>query len=193
MVLALPFLIGVLVSLPLGGRLRELAAIHARWIGLIYLALAFQIAAFPGHGMPWSTPDGVAVGLWIASDSILVAFVLRNVRLRGIALAGVGLLMNLAAILANGGHMPALPSALRDAGLHYHVSMNSEAMSHPALPWLVDRWAAPGWIPLANVFSAGDVVIAVGGFLLALTVMGARVPQPVRAIPRRLKTLWAGT
>jgi hypothetical protein len=95
-----------------------------------------------------------------------------------------GLLLNLAAILANGGHMPALPRALRAAGLHYTVSMNSRAMSHPALPWLVDRWAAPRWVPLANVFSAGDVVIAVGGFVLALVVMRARVP-------RRVKALWA--
>lgn len=186
MSLALPFLIGVLVSLPLGGRLRALAEMQLRWIGLIYLALAFQIAAFPGRSMPWTTPDNVAIGLWIASDAILVAVMARNIRVPGVALVAVGLLMNLSAILANGGHMPALPSALREAGLHYHVSMNSEAMSHPALPWLVDRWAAPHWIPLANVFSAGDVVIAVGGFILALAIMHARVP-------RRLRTLWAGT
>jgi hypothetical protein len=54
--------------------------------------------------------------------------------------------------------------------------MNSEAMAHPALAWLVDRWAAPHWIPLANIFSVGDVAIAVGGFVLALAVTGARVP-----------------
>jgi hypothetical protein len=186
MSLALPFFIGVLVSLAFGGRLRALTQMRLRWIGLVYLALAFQIAAFPGRSLPWSTPNGVAVGLWIASDTILIAVMARNIRLRGVALVAVGLLLNLAAIVANGGHMPVLPSALRAAGLHYQVSMNSEVMSHPALPWLVDRWAAPHWIPLSNVFSAGDVVIAVGGFVLALSVMHARVP-------RRLKTLWAGT
>jgi uncharacterized protein DUF5317 len=183
-VLALPFLIGVLVALPLGGRLRTLGQIHVCWVGLIYLALAFQIAAFPGRSMPWTTPEGAAVRLWIASDTILLAVMLRNIRLPGVALVGVGLLMNLAAILANAGHMPVLPSALRDAGLHYSVSMNSKVIAHPALAWLVDRWAAPRWIPLANVFSAGDVVIAVGGFILALCVMRARVP-------RRLRALWA--
>jgi Family of unknown function (DUF5317) len=182
MSLALPFLIGVLVSLPLGGRLSALGHIHLRWISLIYVALAFQIVAFPGRSMPWRTPDSVAIGLWIASDTILVAVMARNIRLPGVGLVGVGLLMNLSAILANGGHMPALPSALRDAGLHYAVSMNSKSMGHPALPWLVDRWAAPHWIPLSNVFSVGDVVIAVGGFAVALVIMHARVPQRVRAL-----------
>lgn len=178
MVLGLPFLIGVLVSLPLGGRLRALERVRVHWLALVYLALAFQIAAFPGRSLPWRTPDSVAVGLWIASDLMLVAVVARNIRLRGVALVAAGLGSNLAAILANGGHMPALPRALADAGLHYDVSMNSARMANPALAWLVDRWAAPSWIPLANVFSVGDVAIAVGGFVLALAVMGARLPGP---------------
>lgn len=176
MVLALPFLIGVLVALPFGGRLKTLGQMRLRWLGLAYVALVFQIAAFPGSSLPWHTPDGAAVALWIASDLLLVAVVVRNVRLRGVALIALGLGSNLLAVLANGGHMPALPRALAGAGLHYTRSMNSERMAHPALPWLVDRWAAPHWIPLANIFSVGDVAIAVGGFVLALAVTGARVP-----------------
>lgn len=176
MVLALPFLIGVAVALPLGGRLRSLAAVRLRWLALAYVALAFQIAAFPGNSLPWHTPDGLAIALWIASDLVLVAVVLRNVRLPGVAIVTAGLLSNLLAVVANGGHMPVLPRALAAAGLHYTTSMNSKEMAHPALPWLVDRWAAPHWIPLANIFSVGDVAIAVGGFVLALAVTGARVP-----------------
>lgn len=176
MVLALPFLIGVVVALPFGGRLRALARMRLRWLGLAYVALAIQIAAYPGSSLPWHTPDGVASGLWIASDVVLVAVVARNIRLPGVALVAAGLLSNLLAVIANGGHMPALPRALAAAGLHYTTSMNSEAMAHPALAWLVDRWAAPHWIPLANIFSVGDVAIAVGGFVLALAVTGARVP-----------------
>jgi Family of unknown function (DUF5317) len=176
MVLALPFLIGVAVALPLGGSLRRLAHLQLKWIWVVYLALAFQIAAFPGRRMPWTTPDSVAVGLWLASDVLIIAVVLRNGRLFGVPLVALGFFSNLIAVLANGGHMPALPSALKGAGLHYTVSQNSEKMLHPALPWLVDRWAAPSWIPLANVFSVGDVIIAVGGFILALAITGAPVP-----------------
>jgi Family of unknown function (DUF5317) len=182
MSLALPFLVGALVALLFGGRPSALAESRFRGIGLIYVAFAFQVAAFPYSWLPWTTSDGTAVALWIASDAILVAAMLLNVRLRGVALVALGLCLNLVAILANGGHMPALPSALRDAGLHYQVAMNSKEMAHPALPWLVDRWAAPHWIPMSNVFSAGDVVIAVGGFVLALTVMRARIPRAFRAL-----------
>ena len=186
MSLALPFLVGAVVAMLFGGRLSALAESRFRWIGLIYVAFAFQVAAFPYSWLPWTTSDGAAIGLWIASDAILVAVMLLNARLRGVTLVALGLCMNLAAILANGGHMPVLPGALRGAGLHYQVAMNSETMAHPALPWLVDRWAAPRWIPMSNVFSVGDVVIAVGGFVLALTVMRARPP-------RRLRPLASGT
>jgi hypothetical protein len=109
---------------------------------------------------------------------VLAAVVLRNVLLPGVALVAAGLGSNLLAVVVNGGHMPALPGALAAAGLHYHRLMNSEAMAHPALPWLVDRWAAPHWVPLANIFSVGDVAIAIGGFVLALAVTGARVSDP---------------
>jgi Family of unknown function (DUF5317) len=176
MALALPFLVGVVVALPFGGRLRSLATVRLHWLSLAYVALAFQIAAFPGSSFPWHTPNGVAVGLWIASDVVLVAVVGRNMRLPGVAIVAAGLGSNLLAVIANGGHMPALPRALAAAGLHYKVSLNSEAMAHPALPWLVDRWAVPHWMPLANIFSVGDVAIAVGGFVLAFAVTGASVP-----------------
>jgi hypothetical protein len=87
------------------------------------------------------------------------------------------MLLNLAAILANGGHMPALPSAMRDAGLSYTgVHNNSVAAAHPHLAWFVDRWAAPGWVPAGNVFSVGDVLIAIGVVVLIAAAMGARLP-----------------
>jgi hypothetical protein len=176
MVLALPFLLGLAAALPFGGRLRALAHVRFRWLALAYVALALQIVAFPGKSLPWSTPDAVAVALWLASDLVLLAVVLRNVRLGGMRLVAAGLTLNLLAVVVNGGHMPALPRALAAAGLHYHRELNSVAMAHPALPWLVDRWAAPHWIPLANIFSVGDVAIALGGFVVALAVSGARIP-----------------
>jgi Family of unknown function (DUF5317) len=91
-----------------------------------------------------------------------------DLRLPGMPLVLTGMVSNVAAILANGGHMPALPSALRAAGLHFGHSRNSALMLHANLSWLVDRWAAPAWIPWANVFSIGDVLIAAGGLLFAL-------------------------
>ena len=119
------------------------------------------------------TREPSATKLWLVSYGLIGAIAALNLRIAGVALVGTGMLSNLAAIVTNGGHMPALPSALRAAGLHITVDRNSAAEAHPHLAWLVDRWAAPDWIPLANVFSVGDVGIALGGFAFALGATGA--------------------
>jgi hypothetical protein len=155
--------------------------VHRLW--LAYAAIALQIAAFPSGFFPWSTPDAAARALWLASYALLIWLVVANRRLPGIAVIGAGLLCNLAAILANGGLMPATRGALRAAGIHYDMRNNSISSAHPHLGWLVDRFAWPGWLPLANVFSAGDVIIGVG--LLVLIVAGMRP----RVSPRRLRRL----
>ncbi len=88
------------------------------------------------------------------------------------------MILNLVAVIANGGRMPVLPDAMHRAGHDYGVRMNSVAAADPRLDWLVDRWAAPEWVPLANVFSAGDVVIALGALALGLAATGASMKFP---------------
>jgi hypothetical protein len=100
-----------------------------------------------------------------------------NLRVKGAAVVGLGMASNLVAVLANGGHMPGLPSALREAGHTYTGSHNNEIVaSHPHLAWLVDRWAVPHWIPGGNVYSVGDVLIAVGAVVMVSAAMGGRLP-----------------
>src|SRR5205085_11510025 len=102
---------------------------------------------------------------------------LVNIRLRGAAILALGMLSNLAAVASNGGHMPARASALRAAGVLYRgVHNNSAVASHPKLSWLIDRWPVPAWIPLGNVYSVGDVLIAAGAVVLLCSGMGVRLP-----------------
>jgi len=90
-------------------------------------------------------------------------------------IAGLGIASNLIAILANGGHMPALPRALRGAGVPFDgVVNNSVADAHPHVAWLVDRWAAPSWAPAANVYSVGDVLLMVGAIVIVAAAMEPR-------------------
>jgi hypothetical protein len=173
MALALPLFIGLALAPLLGGRLSKLGELRFRWVALFYVAIALQIVAFPISQLPWRTPDRVAVVLWLVSYGLFAAGAAVNLSVPGIPLIAVGMLSNVVAIVSNGGHMPALPSALRAAGLHFAQSRNSERLSAPHLPWLVDRWGAPEWVPLANVFSAGDVLIAIGGLVFALVATGA--------------------
>src|SRR5918912_760916 len=173
MVLAYPLLLGLVLAPLLGGDLRRLADLRLRATPLLYLALVLQLVAFPVHATPWHVPDRAAVALWLASYACLAAAAACNIRRPGVALVAAGLVSNLAAVLANGGHMPVLPAAMRAAGRSYDVLYNSAAVATPHLAWLVDRWAAPGWIPSANVFSVGDVLIALGGLLFPLAATGA--------------------
>jgi hypothetical protein len=172
-VLAYPLLLGLVLAPLLGGDLRRLADLRLRAIPLFYLALALQLVAFPIHATPWSVPDGAAVALWLGSYACLALAAAANIRRFGMPLVAAGLVSNLLAILSNGGHMPVLPQAMRAAGRSYDVLYNSAAIAQPHLAWLVDRWAAPGWIPNANVFSVGDVLIALGGLLFPLAATGA--------------------
>jgi hypothetical protein len=185
MALALPLLIGLALAPLLGGRWSRLAESRLRWGGLFYLAIAIQLVAFPVLALPWRTPDRVAVVLWLMSYGLFALGAACNLRIPGVPLVTAGMLANVAAILSNGGHMPALPAALRAAGLHFEQSRNSAALSAPHLSWLVDRWAAPDWVPLANVYSVGDVLIAVGGFVFALVATGAleRLRPRERGLP----------
>jgi hypothetical protein len=69
---------------------------------------------------------------------------------------------------------------MHDAGRTAVTQANSKALPDPSFPWLIDRWAAPDWLPLANVYSIGDVVIAVGTFVIVLGAMGVRRPTALR-------------
>ncbi len=187
MALALPLLAGLAVAPLLGGRWSLLGRVRLRALGFFYVGLALQVAAFPAGHLPWRTPDGVAVGLWLASYVVLAVALAVNLRsVPGVPLVGAGLVLNVVAVVANGGHMPALPAALQAAGMHFTQSRNSVALAHPHLAWLVDRWAAPGWVPYGNVFSVGDVLIAAGSVLFALVATGALTSvRGARARPPR--------
>ena len=64
--------------------------------------------------------------------------------------------------------------------LYRGVHNNSAARRIPSLPWLIDRWPVPAWIPMGNVYSVGDVLIAVGAVVL-VAGMGVRLPSAAAA------------
>src|SRR5205807_2632099 len=82
------------------------------------------------------------------------------------------------AITVNGGVMPASPHALGAAGLPTGTSqtfINSMALPAPRLAFLGDIFAIPkGW-PLSNVFSAGDICVALGSAVAIHRVSGSRL------------------
>jgi hypothetical protein len=152
---------GIVVGLLLGGRLDRLDGLRLRWVPLALAGLVVQIVLFV-------RPVGDAVGslgppIYVASTVAVLAFVVRNVRVAGMAVVALGAASNFAAIVVNGGYMPASASALAVAGLDPSVGYsNSVVLPDPALAPLTDIFALPAWLPLANVFSVGDLLIGVG-------------------------------
>jgi hypothetical protein len=172
--------LGILVGLAVGGSLGNLSRFRFRWAGLAVGGLLVQIALFTPVGDRLAGAAGPAI--YVASTAAVFVAVLRNVRLPGMAVVALGSISNLLAIAANGGAMPADPGALAIAGLEgAGEHTNSVVLAEPALRPLTDIFGIPAWLPFANVFSVGDVLIGVGIVIVIAAVM--RRPRPSVAPP----------
>lgn len=173
--------IGLLVGLALGGRPMALAEIRLRWWPLIVVGFAAQLILF-------SDPVTRVVGdagppLYVASTLLVGVAVVRNLALPGMPLIVLGAASNMAAILANGGYMPATREALAAIGKgESTVYTNSSLVEQPAVPWLIDRFVLPSWLPFTNVFSLGDVLLGIGvAWLIVATMLRGRATRPAAA------------
>ena len=172
--------IGIVVGLVAGGSIGNLASFRFRWAWLAVAGLAIQIPLFTATGDAIAGAAGPAI--YIASTAAVFVTVLRNIRVTGMPIVALGSLSNLVAIAANGGAMPADPEALAIAGIEDAGShTNSVVLADPALRPLTDIFGLPAWLPFANVFSVGDVLIGVGIVIVIVVAMRrpAEVSPPV--------------
>ncbi len=170
---------GILVGLALGGRLANLSSLKFRWGWLAVAGLLVQVVLFTPTGESLAGSAGPAI--YLLSTVVVFAAVLRNVRLAGMPLVLLGAASNLLAIAANGGYMPADATAMAFAGLPPGDHANSIVLAEPALRPLTDIFALPAWLPMANVFSIGDVLIAVGIMWAIVATMRWPVGKDVSA------------
>jgi hypothetical protein len=167
----------VVLSVPLaGGRLGRLVELRIRHSWIIITALVVQtmvITVVPGIGQD----AGNVVHL--ATYAMSFGFLALNHRIVGMKLLAVGGGLNLVAIVANGGVMPASAWATRTAGVVADPSgfTNSRAVDEPRLLLLGDVLAIPERWPLANVFSIGDVVLVIGAAVLLHAGSGSRLAR----------------
>jgi hypothetical protein len=173
MLLALCLVLAVLTVPLLGGRLSRLEDVRIRWLWLAVAGLGLQLALL--YVVPGGDSDLHRI-LHVTSYLLVAVCLLRNVDFPFVWLIAVGGLLNLIAIVANGGVMPASRSALETAGLSSDDSFtNSDVVEDPALGFLGDVFAIPASWPASNVFSAGDVVLVLGVFLALHAVCGSRL------------------
>jgi Family of unknown function (DUF5317) len=164
--------LGLVVGFLLGGRLAGLGNIRFRWAGLAALGFGAQVVLF-------SDPVTARVGdlgppLYVASTALVFIAVLRNLAIRGMVLVAAGAGANLAAIVANGGYMPASPTAAAEFGRRAsEVYSNSAIIESPALAPLTDVIPLPQWLPFTNIVSIGDILIALGIVVVIAAAMRA--------------------
>jgi hypothetical protein len=154
----------------------RLPEIH--WMWLVSVAIIPQILAFylPATGQFFSK-EAASVAL-VSSQIGLCFFVWINRRTPAFWILGLGLVLNLTVILANGGLMPVSPDTIMrlmpdlsaeswQVGERFGRSKDIVLLPGQTIfPWLTDRFVTPAWYPQPAAFSLGDIVIALGAFYL---------------------------
>jgi len=162
--------IGLVVGWLAGGRISGLGAIQFRWPWVMLGALMVQLALFSDQVTSWIGDLGAPI--YVASTVAVALAVVANRAIPGMLLITIGAASNLAAIVANGGYMPSSPGAQAALGkVAATVYSNSVVLPDPALSPLTDIFAMPPWLPMANVFSLGDVLIGLGVVVVIVSAM----------------------
>jgi len=136
----------------------------------------------------------VAPYLYPSAYFILLFCFALNWRAPGVWALAAGALANLAAIVANGGKMPIDGEALaalgfasvRDAFAAGHSLTNTVVTAETKLRWLTDIFVGSPPFPKPTLFSLGDVLLAVGVFILVQKCMV--LPRPVSSGPRQVSS-----
>lgn len=187
--------LGVIVIARLsGGSLRNFAGLTLRWPLLVVASIVLQLLIFTPF-RDESLVQVAVVPIYLISMVLLVIWVWFNRHIPGITLIALGIIGNLAAIVANGGYMPVDPEAARYAG---NISLyeagdvpivnNSHATDEQVRLWfLTDIFPIPKGIPFANVLSLGDILLTTGICMLCYqTIRGnERIAHDRRAEAHR--------
>jgi hypothetical protein len=184
LLLALP--VGVVLGLLAGGRIGGLVTLRLRGETVLIASLVCQGL------LPLLSAGGAERRLlfwaWGATFLIAVAVCLLNLRISGMGLVAVGLALNAAVILLNGG-MPVLSAAVAQTGggnlriaaadfAHVAVSIATRARV------LADVMPIPGPSGIRGVASAGDLFLGCGiAAAIASAMAEARSLSLVRLPP----------
>lgn len=180
--LALVLLLGVAAGYACGGRLRGLADLRLRVPGVLFAAVAVQVALVrvPSSWRPVLVlATYVAVGGWLIVNLAGRAPGLRA----GFLAAGTGWCLNLAA-MAGSGRMPVSAAALNAAGIgdltvdRGHLSKHLEGGSGLLARALGDVIPLR---PLHAVISAGDVALFAGIVVVVALAMTGPVANRWRS------------
>jgi len=122
------------------------------------------------------------------SYGIILFVAILNIKMPGLIFIIFGLLLNILVISANGGFMPVTLEALSRAGLgHMALGTGNGARVMASKDVILSREATRLWFlsdilvlskpfPLGSVFSVGDILLALGVFVLLQRTMCSKGP-----------------
>lgn len=156
-------LAGFVLGLAFGGNWRNLQTFDLRlWPGLLVGVIARAAAPLLG---------GFALGASVAGFLLVALVALVNRAMSGAWLIAMGSILNAVVTIANAG-MPIDPGALAASGkpaptdgLHMILGPDTR------LPPLADVLLVP---VINNIYSVGDVALAIGGFWMAFRLLKPR-------------------
>lgn len=175
----------LLISLLTGGSLARMADEPLRGEGLLLLLLPLQLA-WPGlaRALGLSHLAGVVVWLWLMAILATILF-LNSVHSTILAVAGLGIALNVLVIGLNGG-MPVSLRASSELGItraEAVEALEGDCLHKPLLddsrlPFLADIIAVPGPRWHRGIVSLGDFLLVLG---LGGWVYSASRPRAVQA------------
>lgn len=167
--------LGFVFALLLGGDLKRLLDVRLRLTWSVPAALAIQVLVF--HSPVDVLSQRTELALHVVSYVLLLTFVSGNVRIRALLPVLLGVALNGIVITVNGGLMPVSEAAAKAADLTIGPNA-SVSTATERLAFLGDVFAIPAGLPLANVFSVGDLLIGFGmiAFIVVVATSGGHEP-----------------
>jgi len=179
MILVVAIMLSMFVAWLQGGRLSSLGSLSLHWGGLAVAGFAVQTAFI------YQTPTQKMVGRWswqefifMGSYLLLLLAIWANRTTKGVWIIGLGLVLNLVVMAANGGWMPVTPEAIRAVGYtHLAPSLVSGTRVYSSKDIILLRQETRLWylsdvfvlsrpFPIPSICSVGDMLVALGAFLL---------------------------
>ena len=182
--------IGFLIGLLTRGSVAGFELARFRFLPLLILSVVIQVLIFtPLLGQ---TDFVLRTGAYIYMGTLLLTMFVfyKNLHIPGLVVILIGAILNGIAIFSNGGYMPTDAHLLDEAGRLGNVQQSEEAaasgetLTHTnsvisddstRFTFLGDIFALPENVPLSNVYSIGDIFIAVGGGATTARTMHLRL------------------
>jgi hypothetical protein len=173
----------IVVSYLRGGRISRIADAELRHTWLLFAGLLLQLVVDAAAVRGMLQEPGSYL-LLLASQVLVLIWVLVNWWRPGMVLIGLGLLLNAVVIGANGA-MPVSQDAIDALGIGdvtVHPGKHELMTEQTQLPWLADILPLP---PLRTIISVGDIVLAAGLIPLVHHLMTYRTAAERRGGRRR--------